>query len=61
MLYSKLERKLPHQRVLEIITEAVKVEETFICDALPVSLIGMNSSLMSQYIRFVADRLLVAL
>lgn len=35
-----------------------KMEKEFICDALPVSLIGMNSSLMSQYIEFVADRLL---
>jgi len=44
-----------------IITEAVAVEESFVCDALPVSLIGMNRDLMSQYIRFVADRLLLAL
>ena len=37
------------------------MEKEFICDALPVDLIGMNSRLMSQYIEFVADRLLVAL
>jgi ribonucleoside-diphosphate reductase subunit M2 len=30
-------------------------------ESLPVSLIGMNAALMSQYIEFVADRLLVAL
>ncbi len=42
-------------------TNAVELEKEFICDALPVDLIGMNSRLMSQYIEFVADRLLVAL
>jgi ribonucleotide reductase beta subunit family protein with ferritin-like domain len=54
LLYSKLERtKLSRARVLEIVNEAVKVEESFVCDALPVSLIGMNKTLMSQYIRCV--------
>jgi len=57
-LYSKLERKLPEQDIHRLIREAVEVEKGFICDALPVSLIGMNKSLMSQYIEFVADRLL---
>ena len=44
-----------------MIQEAVEIEKEFICDALPVRLIGMNSDLMSQYIEFVADRLLVEL
>ena len=44
-----------------IITEAVSLEKEFICDALPCSLIGMNSKMMSQYIEFVADRLAVQL
>jgi ribonucleotide reductase beta subunit family protein with ferritin-like domain len=58
-LYSKLlYTKLPEQKIHEIISEAVEIEKGFICDALPVSLIGMNASLMSQYIEFVADRLL---
>lgn len=39
-----------------IIREAVEVEKGFVCEALPVSLIGMNAGLMSQYIEFVADR-----
>jgi hypothetical protein len=43
------------------VSEAVEIEKEFICDALPVDLIGMNSRLMGQYIEFVADRLLVAL
>ena len=41
--------------------EAVRIEKNFVTDALPVSLIGMNANLMSQYIEFCADRLLVAL
>lgn len=57
-LYSKLERKLSEEEIHKLIGEAVSVEKGFICDALPVSLIGMNASLMSQYIEFVADRLL---
>jgi len=61
LLYSKLERKLPAARILEIITDAVACEKEFITSALPVALIGMNNALMSQYIEFVADRLLVAL
>jgi ribonucleotide reductase beta subunit family protein with ferritin-like domain len=57
-LYSKLERKPSEAEIQRIIGEAVDVEKGFICDALPVSLIGMNASLMSEYIEFVADRLL---
>lgn len=57
-LYSKLERKLPEDRIHALVGEAVEVEKAFVCDALPVNLIGMNASLMSQYIEFVADRLL---
>jgi len=44
-----------------IVTEAVEIEKEFVCEALPVDLIGMNKGLMSEYIDFVADRLLVAL
>lgn len=61
LLYSMLENKLTEERVREIITDAVVNEHEFVTDALPVSLIGMNSKLMCQYIEFVADRLLVAL
>jgi len=57
-LYSKLERKLSEKDIHELIGRAVEVEKEFICDALPVSLIGMNKSLMAQYVEFVADRLL---
>ena len=62
LLYAKhLQQQLPEARVQEIITDAVTIEKTFVTDALPVRLIGMNADLMSQYIEFVADRLLVEL
>jgi ribonucleotide reductase beta subunit family protein with ferritin-like domain len=57
-LYSKLKKKLSQEEIHNVIKEAVEVEKSFICDALPVSLIGMNSRLMGQYIEFVADKML---
>lgn len=61
MLFKKLNNKLNGTKVREIIKEAVRIEKEFICEALPCKLIGMNSKLMSQYIEFVADRLLLQL
>jgi len=61
LLYSMLKTKLSEETVHEIIKQAVVVEKSFICDSLPVDLIGMNSKLMSDYIEFVADRLIDAL
>ncbi|MCB0525255.1 MAG: ribonucleoside-diphosphate reductase small subunit [Saprospiraceae bacterium] len=61
LLYSMLENKLDPEEVKAIITEAVVFEKEFVTDALPVSLIGMNAELMSEYIEFVADRLLLSL
>ena len=62
LLYTKyLVQKLSKDRVYEIITDAVRIEQEFVTDALPVNLIGMNAKLMNQYIEFVADRLLVSL
>jgi len=61
LLYSKMIKKLNKEQIYEIINEAVTIEKEFICDALPCRLIGMNSELMSQYIEFVADRLLLQL
>ncbi|KAI0069126.1 hypothetical protein BV25DRAFT_1791532 [Artomyces pyxidatus] len=61
LLFTHLRRR-PHPDVVrDIITEAVKIEQEFLTDALPVGLIGMNAKLMCQYIEFVADRLLEAL
>lgn len=62
LLYMKhLISRLHKDEVKAIITEAVEIEKEFVTDALPVKLIGMNADLMSQYIEFVADRLLVEL
>ena len=62
LLYTKhLVNMLPKEQVEAIIKDAVEIEKEFVTDALPVRLIGMNSILMSQYIEFVADRLLVEL
>jgi ribonucleoside-diphosphate reductase beta chain len=56
-LYEEIERKLPKEKAHKIIREAVSIEKEFITESLPCSLIGMNSTLMSSYIEFVADRL----
>jgi ribonucleotide reductase beta subunit family protein with ferritin-like domain len=61
LLYHKLDTKLKKDEITEIIKEAVDIEKEFICEALPCNLIGMNNKLMSQYIEFVSDRLLVQL
>ena len=61
LLYKKLQSKLSKKRIHEIIKEAVEIEKEFICEAIPCRMIGMNSTLMSQYIEFVADRLCVQL
>ena len=60
-LFHTFHNKTPQIRIKRIIMEAVELEKEFICEALPCSLIGMNSTLMSQYIEFVADRLAVQL
>jgi len=51
--------KVPKERITEILTNALDIEREFITESLPVSLIGMNSKLMTQYLEFVTDRLLV--
>lgn len=56
-----LVNKVPKQRIAEIITDALNIEREFITESLPVSLIGMNARLMTQYLEFVTDRLLVEL
>jgi ribonucleoside-diphosphate reductase beta chain len=62
LLYTDhIKNKLEPSLVYDIIKDAVAIEQEFVTDALPVSLIGMNAGLMSQYIEFVADRLLLEL
>jgi ribonucleoside-diphosphate reductase beta chain len=52
---------VPKDRIKEILIDALNIEREFITESLPVSLIGMNSVLMTQYLEFVTDRLLVEL
>ncbi len=54
-IYRHLRHKLPAWRVLEIVDDAVELEREFVQESLPVSLLGINASTMSDYIRFVAD------
>jgi ribonucleoside-diphosphate reductase beta chain len=59
LLYSKLVNRLSKTKAHKLIREAVKIEKEFITEAIPCSMIGMNSKMMGQYIEFVADRLLL--
>ncbi|NCG01806.1 MAG: ribonucleoside-diphosphate reductase, partial [Euryarchaeota archaeon] len=61
LLHNKLIRGAGENMIHRIISEAVEIEIEFVTSALPVSLIGMNAELMQEYIRFVADRLMVSL
>lgn len=61
LLYKHLQYKLPRDTVSQIIREAVETELDFVVDAIPCKLIGMNSDLMCQYIKFVADRAMMEL
>ena len=56
-----LVNKVPKKRIKEILIDALDIERMFITESLPVSLIGMNAKLMTQYLEFVTDRLLVEL
>ena len=56
-----LVNKVSKERILEIIVDALNIEREFITESLPASLIGMNSNLMTQYLEFVTDRLLLEL
>ena len=58
LLFSHLKKRAHPDTVLKIITEAVEIEKQFLTQALPTKLIGLNSTLMCQYIEYVADRLL---
>tara|TARA_Y100000768_G_C23933151_1_gene661172 strand:+ start:64 stop:1035 length:972 start_codon:yes stop_codon:yes gene_type:complete len=58
LMYSLLQDKPSVTEVIQIIQEAVSIEKEFITESLPCSLIGMNETLMKQYIEYVADRLL---
>ena len=61
LMFKHLVNKPSETQVKAIVSDAVKIEQEFLTDALPVNLIGMNCGLMRQYIEFVADRLLLEL
>lgn len=61
LMFSHLRQRPSETRVKEVIMDAVAIEQEFLTGALPVSLIGMNCTLMKSYIQFVADRLLLEL
>lgn len=58
LIYDYIQNKLTEGEAHEIMSEAVAIEEEFICESLPVDLIGMSKNDMKQYIKYVADRLL---
>jgi ribonucleoside-diphosphate reductase subunit M2 len=61
LLYSKLINRLTETHIVENISSAVNIEMECVVDAIPVELIGMNSTMMCNYIKFCADRLLATL
>src|SRR5438105_5636178 len=61
LLFSHLNNRPSKQVIEDVITDAVRIEQEFLTEALPCALLGMNADLMKQYIEFVADRLLIAL
>lgn len=61
LLYQHLNNKLDEAVVRSIVEDAVNIECEFVCEALPVSLVGMNAALMRDYIHFVADHLMATL
>ena len=61
LLYSMIQNKLSQDEIYTIFKEAVAIEKEFIIESIPCNLIGMNVHMMSEYIEFVADRLIVQL
>jgi len=61
LLNNHVENKPSEKRIKEIVLSALEIEKEFIIESLPISLIGMNSDLMKQYLEFVVDGLLVKL
>jgi ribonucleoside-diphosphate reductase subunit M2 len=61
LLYSMLKNKIDQEDIHTIVKEAVEIENEFITVSIPCSMLGMNSTLMCDYIKYVADRLVVQL
>jgi ribonucleoside-diphosphate reductase beta chain len=56
-----IKNKLPIEQLYSMLDEAVQIEKEFVCECLPVRLIGMNQDLMCQYIDYVSEHLLLNL
>lgn len=61
LVYSYITNRLPQEMVYDMIEEAVYIEEKFINESIKCEMIGMNSKLMNEYIKYIADRLLTML
>lgn len=61
LLYSKIKNRISQEQLHQMIDGAVKIEKEFVCDSIPVHLLGMNAQSMCEYIEFVANRLIVQL
>ena len=61
LLFKHVVNKPEESRIVQIIRDAVVIEQEFLTEALPCDMIGMNCEMMRKYIEFVADRLLVEL
>ena len=61
LLYSMLRNKLTQEDIHSMIKEAVEIENEFITESIPCHMLGMNATLMTQYIKYVADRLVLQL
>jgi len=61
LLYNMMQSKLAADDVYDMMREAVDIETEFITESIPCALLGMNNDLMAQYVKYVADRLLVQL
>ncbi len=61
LLYSKLHNRVPKHMVEDMFKEAVDIEMRFITESIPCHMIGMNADLMKEYIKYIADRVLIML
>ena len=61
MLYTYIKNRVPVNEVYSMFDEGVNISCEFMTESLPCGLIGMNSTLMTQYIKYIADRLIVSL
>lgn len=61
LLYSKINNRIPEETVVNMMREAVEIEKHFITESVSCAMIGMNEELMTDYIMYMADRLLLML